>query len=183
MTLKQNMAMTGEMTQEQRKELNKLLKNRRHAEFYGITHAIIHAQRRSAEQNMDPVGILMADMMQAHLDGMRTEEIADRFNVAVDSVRQIFNTVLNSLNRTREQQGKPPLRQKTIQEEIDHQIKIARKLLVVHQKERSKGRSRDDQLPPDGYEAYLEKMIEDLCEARDEKDRVRQAMILARYYG
>ncbi len=41
----------------------------------------------------------------------------------------------------------------------------------------------DDQHPPDGYEAYLEWMIDDLCEARDEKDRVKQAMILARYYG
>ncbi len=183
MTLKQNMAMTGEMTHEQRKELNKLLKNRRPAEFYGISPAIVSAQRRSAEQSMDPVGILMADMMQAHLDGMRTEEIAGRFNVTVDSVREVFNTVLNALNRTREEQGKPPLRRKTLQEEIAHQIKIARKMLVVHRKERNKGRSRDDQLPPDGYEAYLERMIEDLCEAGDEKDRVKQAMILARYYG
>ncbi len=183
MTLKQNMAMTEEMTHEQRKELSKLLKDRRPAEFYGISPAIVNALRIFAVENQDSEAMLKADMMQAHLDGLRTEEIADRFNVTVDSVREIFTTVLSALNRTREEQGKPPLRRKSLREEIDHQIKIARKMLVVHRMERNKGRSQNDQLPPDGYEAYLERMIEDLCKARDTKDRIEQAMILARYYG
>ena len=164
-----------------REELKRLLGPRRPLEGFSITQAIVDDQRRLAEQSRNPDDVLKTDMMQAYLDHLRVDQIAEQFNVTEEFIREIFDKVRDEVNRTRRAKGLPVLPLKSIREQIVDQIMVARYALDMYRDVYNIDISKQDRRPLDDHEIHLLEKIVDLTKARDEKDRARQVRILARY--
>ncbi len=162
-------------------ELRRLLGPRRPNEGFGITHEMVAEQRRLAIQSGDQNEILKADLMQAHVEHLRVDQIAERFDVSEEFIREIFDKVRDDVNRTRRAKGMSELPIKSIREQIVAQIMVTHSALNEYRDMRNIDISRADRHPLNDHEIHLLEKIVDLTEARDEKDRARQVRILARY--
>ncbi|RJO65966.1 MAG: hypothetical protein C4523_14525 [Myxococcales bacterium] len=147
---------------------------------FGITLALVAALRQRAVETGIEQHRFTADLLGAHLAGSTVEEIAEKYNIPPQAVRDLFENVRDSLSRAN--QDMRPVHHKGLEKEIDDQIKRGQRLLKALRRLSEIDRSADDRLPPDETVLLYESILRNLEAARDDPGRQRQALIFAKLY-